>query len=162
SRAAAADWGGIGLLSADGEVVDHVTFGIDAQDDTELNRSPWCKGAIELVLRHPVSIALADLTAAERGLAASVRAAIPHLAPVGPFLGMPFSCQGRCRGALYLTRARGRVPFGPRDQELVRPIREWLEQGTLFEEARLLAQLRLLNQVAQAAAGRLDLPSILK
>src|SRR5205823_4648836 len=37
----------------------------------------------------------------------------------------------------------------------------WIEQGNLIDETRLLAQLQLLNTVAQAAAGNLDLGQIL-
>jgi signal transduction histidine kinase/ActR/RegA family two-component response regulator len=42
------------------------------------------------------------------------------------------------------------------------PLTACLEQGSLFEEAHLQAQLRLLNRVAQAAAGNLDLAHILE
>jgi signal transduction histidine kinase len=161
-KAVNADWGGIGLLSTDGDVADYLTHGISAEDTTELQRSPWCEGIIEFVLQHPVSVNLADLASAQPVLFEAARMAVPHLPAIGPFLGLPLSCHGRCWGALYLTRAAGRPRFDTQDLELVLPTREWLEQGTLFEEARLLAQLRLLNQVAQAAAGRLDLPSILK
>ncbi len=40
------------------------------------------------------------------------------------------------------------------------PLTVCLEQGNLLEEASLQAQLRLLNRVAQAAAGNLDLAPI--
>src|SRR5262249_32655872 len=84
----------------------------------------------------------------------------PPLA-IGPLLGMPFCGQGRCRGAFFLARSPGEMPFCQEDIGIARQLHVWLEQGHFFEEGRLLAQLRLLNQVAQAAAGSLDLSRIL-
>ena len=85
----------------------------------------------------------------------------PRLLSLGSFLGVPLSGQGRFRGALYLARAPGQPAFTAQDEETVFSICTWLEQGSLFEESRLLAQLELLNHVAQAAAGNPDLPRLL-
>src|SRR5262249_12636435 len=79
----------------------------------------------------------------------------------GPFLGVPLCGAGRSRGVLYLMRGGGEASFSNDDEELLGSVGSWLEQANLSEEARLLNRLRVMNQVAQAAAGNLDLSSIL-
>ena len=80
----------------------------------------------------------------------------------GPFLGAPLTCHGRPLGALYLARTPGAAPFAPEDDRFVKTVQSWLQQGDLLDETRLLGRLRLLNQVAQATAGSMDLASILR
>jgi signal transduction histidine kinase/CheY-like chemotaxis protein len=50
----------------------------------------------------------------------------------------------------------------PNGEAFTAHLRDCLADDSPLEESRLLAQLRLLNQVAQAAAGSHDLPAILK
>lgn len=148
-RAVSASLGGLGFLSPDGDVIDHLTRGgpADRAAVAEL---------LQLVSRQPAPTRVVDL--AEAGL---LPESLSPSRPLGPFLGIPLTCPGRGRGALYLARPRGEAPFAPQDEDLVRPLAAWLEQANLAEEARLLARLRVLTQVAQSAAGNLDLPSIL-
>ena len=79
---------------------------------------------------------------------------------VGSLLLFPLAGPGRLRGALYLARSPGQPAFGPDDEEAVLPISICLQEGNLVEEASLQAQLRLLNRVAQAAAGNLEMAAI--
>ncbi len=149
--------GGVGLLSADGELVEHFSFGISDEEAVALARSPWITQLLQFVQQNQPQATRVDSLAGDYP-----HLGLPPVVPaVGPFLAIPLNCTGRCRGALYLTRAAGQPPFSPQDEESALSICTWLEQGNLFEEARLLAQLRLLNQVAQAAAGNLDLSRIL-
>jgi signal transduction histidine kinase len=62
---------------------------------------------------------------------------------------------------MYLLRSSGEAEFTDNDEEMLAPVGSWLEQANLSEEARLLNRLRLLNQIAHASAGNLDLHSIL-
>src|SRR5262249_12736404 len=78
------------------------------------------------------------------------------------FLGIPLNCPGRCRSVLYLGRPVGGPAFSASDVAAVQAIGRFLEEGSLIEEARLLARVRLLTQVAQAAAGNLDLAPFLR
>jgi signal transduction histidine kinase/CheY-like chemotaxis protein len=160
-KAVGAAHGAIGLVSAEGDLQEHMTFGIDEGLAQELRGSPWGGELIRCILHQTAPIKVADFgrDLPACGLPLSVIGQ-PPLA-TGPFLGVPLICHGRCRGALYLARAPGQPPFSDQDLETILPVCTWLEHGNLFEEARLLAQLRLLNQLAQAAAGSLDLPRIL-
>jgi signal transduction histidine kinase len=122
-----------------------------------LESTSWVRQLIQFVQQHqPQPTRLVDLAEAQPVLGRP-----PGLPPLGPFLGIPLTAAGRARGALYLARPVGQPPFDAAEEESAVSICAWLEQGDLFEEARLLAQLRLLNQVAQAAAGNLDLSRIL-
>jgi signal transduction histidine kinase len=158
AKAVGASHGAIGLVSAEGDLQEHVTFGIREDLAAQLRSSPWGGELIQCLLHHTAPVKVSDFG---RDLSAcAMTAGQPPLA-TGPFLGVPLICHGRCRGALYLARELGQPPFSDQDLETVLPVCTWLEHGNLFEEARLLAQLRLLNQLAQAAAGSLDLPRIL-
>jgi signal transduction histidine kinase/CheY-like chemotaxis protein len=148
--------GAIGLVSAEGDLVEHLSFGVPEDVATELARSAWSEGLVQAILRQPLPLNLPDFAQNPFGLA------LPPTPPaLGPFLGVPLFFHGRPRGALYLARLPGQPAFDAHDQETVLPICAWLELGNLVEETRVQAQLRLLNRVAQAAAGSLDLPRIL-
>ena len=150
-----ADLGGVALLSAQGELVEHFTIGLDDKTTSALRRSTWPGELVQFVLRRSGPVALPGWPddAAPEDLSA--------LPAISAFLAVPLTCPGRCRGVLYLCRLSGGERFDPRDLEAVQSVSHFLEQGSLFEEARLLARLNLLNRVAQAAAGSLDLEPIL-
>ena len=152
-----ASFGGFGFLSAVGEMVENPVWGISEEVAEEISRSTWLAELIRVVLQHAKPMRVADLaTESPFGQVPSI------LPPHGPLLAVPLARPGRLRGALYLVRPPGQAPFSSEDEERVLPIIACLEQGSLFEEAHLQAQLRLLNHVAQAAAGNLDLAPILE
>jgi signal transduction histidine kinase len=171
-----AAWGGIGLL-AEGDLVEHLTFGISDQSATELVQSPWFIPLIDLIQKHPGPVTLKDLRGSGLGWDAE-KAAPSHdvtisrlhdptislgcgLPPLGSFLGIPLNSPGLYQGALYLARCPELAPFDATDEATVLSICGWLEQWRVFDETHLLNRLRLLTHVAQAAAGSLDLERIL-
>jgi signal transduction histidine kinase/CheY-like chemotaxis protein len=155
-KATRATHGGLGLLSADGELLEHFTFGFTAEAEEALRQAG---GAVELVrylLESPEVLHQIDLTGTSptppcyRGLPST-----------GPLLRLALAGNGRRRGVLYLAREAGAAPFGRQEEEIILTLQTSLEQAALFDEARLLGQMRLLNQVAQTAAGSLELSPIL-
>jgi signal transduction histidine kinase/CheY-like chemotaxis protein len=152
-RAVRASRAGIGLLTADGELIEHLSIGAGRSATVALEQSSAFLGLLQTAQRQPAPMRL------ERG-APSSRTEDP-LAETGPFLAVPLSCAGRSRGVLYLLREAGDLEFTRAEEELLAPVGSWLEQANLSEEARLLNRLQLLNQVAHTAAGNLDLGSIL-
>jgi signal transduction histidine kinase/CheY-like chemotaxis protein len=161
-RAVGAAWSGLALLSADGEFVNHFTYGLPEEAATALGTTPWCDGLMQLLSQHPIPVRVDNLAASKPALCAAAQQAVQGLPPPGPFLGVSLTAHGRSQGIMYFLRFPGAAPFEPADEELLLPVRGWLEQGTLSEETRLQAKLRLLNQVAQAAAGSQDLASLLQ
>ena len=91
----------------------------------------------------------------------------PLLPAVGGFLAVSLACPGRCRGVLYLCRAAGDEPFGPQELEAVQAVSHFLEQGSLFEEARsalddlaIAGHARPLHRLDLGALGELG-PDVL-
>jgi signal transduction histidine kinase len=152
-RAVRAARGGIVLLAADGEVVEHFARGSPEGEAGALERSEAFIELLQCVLSQPFPTRLAELPKACQQIVGAE--------PRGPFLGVPLCGAGRSRGVLYLMRGGGEASFSNDDEELLGSVGSWLEQANLSEEARLLNRLRVMNQVAQAAAGNLDLSSIL-
>jgi signal transduction histidine kinase len=151
-----ADLGGIALLSAQGELVDHLTGGVAEGMLAAVRHAPWVDHLVRFVLRQPGAIALPNWP---EGACPPADAGLPA---IGTFIAMPLTCPGRCRGVAYLGRRHGSEPFAGHDLEAFQSVGHFLEEGSLFEEARLLARVRLLTQVAQAAAGSLELAPILR
>ncbi len=156
-KAVNASFGGFGFLSAVGEMVENPAWGVSESVAEELSRSRWLAELIRIVLQQAKPTRIADL--GRDNPFGDVPFALP---PYGALLAVPLARPGRLRGALYLVRSPEQPPFTVEDEERVLPIVACLEQGTLFEEAHLQAQLRLLNHVAQATAGNLDLAPILE
>ena len=149
--------GGIAVFSSERDLIDHFTYGIPAQLTGELDRSGWTEALVQFVLNHSSSVRISKWEEA------CLSKAMPEDLPkFGPFMGIPLSCQGKCRGIIYLVRDPMSDPFTADDEATSAPIRDALEQGTLLEEARLLSQARILNNLAQAAAGNLEIAPILK
>ncbi len=150
-----ADFGGVALLSAQGELVEQFTTGLS--EETARGAAPLAVAGFTGPVRAATDGAglfarLADQWASEAARAAggwSVPRRVAHLSGSLPGRRVPGPCSRR-------------GPFNPADVETVQSIGRFLEQGSLFEEARLLARLRLLNQVAQTAAGSLELEPILR
>jgi signal transduction histidine kinase/CheY-like chemotaxis protein len=152
-RAVHASRGGIALLAADGEVLEYFAQSTSETEACALDRAEAFIKLLQWVLSQPFPTRLACLPRACQ------QAVGPALQ--GPFLGVPLNCAGRSRGVLYLMRGTGEASFTSDEEQLLASVGSWLEQANLSEEARLLNRLRVMNQVAQAAAGNLDLASIL-
>jgi signal transduction histidine kinase len=184
-RAVGSARGGFGMLGPDGQLAEFVAFGFSEEETAALRRSPWPLEVVQLILRQPLPTRLpeddkvtrwqGDKVTNRGGDGAAAAAPTPgqetagsavtlspcHLVTLsGPFLGVPITGPGRCRGALYLLRGPGEPAFTAADEALVVPLSTWLEEGDLLEEARLIGQVRLLDQVAQAASGSLDLARV--
>jgi signal transduction histidine kinase len=153
-RVVGAAWGGVGVLSPQGQLVEHRTFGVAEPVAEALARSPALPELIRSVWqrREGVKRSLPDLESPLGGVA--------DLPPIRSFLCISLDCIGSHQGALYLIRSLEQPPFGAAEEEALRAIQVWINQENLLEESSLLAQIRLLNHVAQAAAGKLDLGRI--
>ena len=150
-----ANLGGIGLLSVEGKLIDHIAFGLTEQTADEMLQSTWLAGLIGLLVQPEAGARVID-TSGELG-----RPEGPSgLPPLGPLLGAPLASQGRCWGALYLSRPPGAPAFGPAEEEILGTICSWLKESNLLDEGLFLARQRLLSEVAQAGAGSLDLARI--
>jgi signal transduction histidine kinase len=150
--------GGIGFLSGDGQRIDQLAcLGASEELVGEMWRSPWLGCLLRFILQQEGPICLPELTRDQPELGGAHRFGI-----LGPILAVPLTALGRASGAFFLARHPGEPLFTDRDLEIVLPLCRWLQEVSVFEEASLLAQLRLLNRVAQAAASNLDLAPLLQ
>jgi len=151
-----ASQGGIAILSADGELLEHLVCGQPSELPGERERTTWFLHLMRRIAQHagPLRTTAGEWSDPSLDLEALE-------ARVGPLLAIPFHCPSRCRGVFYLGRPDGQTEFTSADEETAQSLCTWIEQGNLIDETRLLAQLQLLNTVAQAAAGNLDLEQIL-
>ncbi len=146
--------GGLVLLSPEGEPAECLTTGLDEEAAGQLRRSAWLGGLVHLIVRRTRPLRLA--------------AHAPELAPLppapfyplGPLLGVAIAGQIRPWGVLFLARPHGASGFHADDEETLLALCGLLKQGSLAEEGQLLGRLRLLTEVAQAAAGNLDLARV--
>jgi signal transduction histidine kinase len=156
-KATRAAWGGIGLLSQ-GELAGHLTFGISDACAAELTRAPWFLSLIRHIESKREPVSLKDLATAGFVPADSSPVNLGYgLPPLGSFLGVASNSSGLYQGALYLVRSPEQAPFDGETEATALLLRDWLEQWRLLDETHLLTRLRLLSQLAQAAAGSLDL-----
>jgi signal transduction histidine kinase/ActR/RegA family two-component response regulator len=146
---------GIGLLSPGGELTEFLPCGPAAARSLPLKASPGLVELAHLVLRQAKPLRLEDTA---RGLAELGIAAGDCLD--GPLLAVPLTDHGEGQGVLYLTRAPGAAPFRTEHVEQALGLCRLLDEGNLAEEMHLLDQVRLLTQLALAAAGNLDLTRI--
>jgi signal transduction histidine kinase len=154
-KALGARWAGICLFSNENELVEHHTHGLTPGQSARLWRESWTKDIAQFVIQRNELINCEDLNPAHPSLGQP-----PDICPIGPFLALPLHCLGRCRGVIYFARAKDAPAFTRQDEETILPLGDWFEEGKLLDETSLLAQLRLLNQIAQVTAGSLDLGHI--
>src|SRR5205814_1611227 len=131
-------------------------FGLDAEPAAQVRRSAWLGSLAQLLVRRDGPVRL-PLSAPE--LATLPQLPAP-LSPLGPLMGVAIAGQVRPWGVLYLSRAVGNSGFVAEDEETLLALCALLKQGSLADESQLIARLRLLTELAQAAAGSLDLTRV--
>jgi signal transduction histidine kinase/CheY-like chemotaxis protein len=145
--ASGADGAGILVLAGNGDVLDHVLHGLAEEQAEELRRAPRFHEFLRNTMEQE------ECRDASRHIEADSLNAWSWLAVALPWLG------GQ-RGVLYAVRA-AEAPFTPQEIQAMRVLASLLEQESLTEESHLIAKLRLLNHLAQAAADQRDLHRLL-
>src|SRR5262249_38742194 len=93
SKVVKASHGDIGLIAADGSLVEHIPWGISDQAAADLWRGSRLTELVRFVLRQPAPVCLDSLAAAQPDLGGPAEGQ-----RIGPFLGLPLNCPGRYRG----------------------------------------------------------------
>lgn len=130
-----AQYGALGVLGADGHLVDFVHVGVDAETAARIGPLPSGKGVIGLLISHPVPIRIDDLSSHP----ASIGFPDGH-PPMSSFLGVPVRVRGEVFGNLYLTQKRGGEQFTPEDERTVMALAAAaavaIENARLYENSR--------------------------
>lgn len=130
-----AEYGALGVLGADGRLVQFVTVGLDATSRAQIGALPKGLGILGVLIKQPRSLRIGDLTRhpASAGFP-------PHHPPMHTFLGVPLHVRGEVFGNLYLTDKRGGADFDEDDQALVEAMAS--SAAVAIENARLFADAR--------------------
>jgi signal transduction histidine kinase len=140
-----ARYGALGVLGADGTLVEFVTTGIDEEQRRLIGDLPRGRGILGLLVDEPQPIRLPDLSAHPQSAGFP-----PHHPPMTTFLGVPVRIRGTVFGNLYLTEKAGGVPFTEQDEVLVEALATIA--GFVVENARAYGQSERRRQWLEASA----------
>jgi len=140
-----ARYGALGVIGADGTLVEFVTTGIDAELRQQIGDLPRGGGILGLLIREPQAIRLPDLSAHS----ASVGFPANH-PPMSSFLGVPVRIRGTVFGNLYLTEKRDHGEFTEQDELLVGALAR--TAGFVVENARAYGLSERRRQWLEASA----------
>jgi nitrate/nitrite-specific signal transduction histidine kinase len=135
-----AQYAALGIVDADGVMERFVTSGMDAATRSRIGRLPRGHGLLGLIVRENRSFRIPDLAVDPRRYGFP-----PHHPPMGSFLGVPVTVQGRSVGNLYLTNKMDADEFSEDDQVLVESFA--IHAGIAIENARLHEQVQRLAVV---------------
>jgi signal transduction histidine kinase len=138
-------YGALGVIGADGSLVEFVTTGIDTEQHRLIGDLPRGRGILGLLIREPEAIRMAELAAHP----ASVGFPANH-PPMDTFLGVPVRIRGTVFGNLYLTEKRDGAEFTEKDEQLVEALAR--AAGFVIENARAYGLSERRRQWLEASA----------
>jgi signal transduction histidine kinase len=139
-----ARYAALGVIGADGTLVQFVTVGLEDDQVAEIGPLPHGLGLLGELIRHPEPLRLHDLTAHDASYGFP-----PNHPPMTSFLGVPIRVRDRVFGNLYLTDKRS-GDFDAADEELVLGLAAAV--GITVENARLYERSRRRERAAAATA----------
>ena len=140
-----ARYGALGVIGADGSLVEFVTIGMDEEQHRLIGDLPRGRGILGLLIHDPQAIRMAELAAHP----ASVGFPANH-PPMDTFLGVPVRIRGTVFGNLYLTEKRDGAEFTEQDEQLVEALAS--SAGFVIENARAYGLSELRRQWLEASA----------
>jgi len=168
-----ARYAALGVIGADGLLVEFVTTGIDEETHRAIGDLPRGRGILGHLIREPEALRLPDLAAHPESVGFP-----PDHPPMTTFLGVPVRIRGTVFGNLYLTEKNDDVPFTAADERLVESLaraagfvienaraytlserrRQWLEASAKLSEAlqppvELERALRSITETARSVSG---------
>ncbi len=168
-----AGYGALGVLGADGTLVDFVTSGIDPAQRAAIGALPTGRGILGVLIGGDRPLRLRDMSRDPRSAGFP-----PNHPPMRSFLGTPITARGQVFGNIYLTEKRGGGEFLAEDEAalvvLASQAGAAIANARLYEEAsrrgRWLEAIRditsailsgtpvseLLSLVARKACGLVD------
>ena len=156
-----AKFGALGVLDADGNLIDFVHVGMDQASVDAVGSPPTGLGVLGLLIDHPVPIRLDDLSKHP----ASVGVPANH-PPMGSFLGVPVRVRGEVFGNLYLTNKRGGVGFTAEDERTVMALAAAaavaIENSRLYERSLQRERWQsAVYEIVQAVLGGAEVSDVL-
>ncbi len=140
-----AQFGALGVVGADGTLVEFITTGIDEEQRGLIGDLPTGHGILGLLIREPQAIRLTHLGAHESSVGFP-----DHHPPMDSFLGVPVRIRGTVFGNLYLTEKQGGEGFTEQDELLVEALAR--TAGFVVENARAYGLSERRRQWLEASA----------
>ncbi len=140
-----AQYGALGVVGSDGELVEFITTGVDDHQRELIGDLPRGRGILGVIIDDPSGLRLVDLSAHP----SSVGFPANH-PPMTTFLGMPVRIRGTVFGNLYLTEKTGGGPFTEDDEALVEELAR--TAGYVISNARSFALSERRRQWLEASA----------
>jgi signal transduction histidine kinase len=109
-----ARYGALGVVGADGAIVEFITAGISAEERARIGPPPRGHGLLGVILRGTTPLRAPRIH--EHPLSSGFP---PHHPPMTSFLGAPILLRGRNLGNLYLTDKQDAEEFSAEDERLL-------------------------------------------
>ncbi|WP_457205776.1 GAF domain-containing protein [Nocardioides sp. P5_C9_2] len=124
-----ARYGALGVIGADGRLVEFVTTGVDEATRALIGDLPHGGGILGVIIEDPSGLRLADLTTHPGFVGFPA-----NHPPMTTFLGMPVRIRGTVYGNLYLTEKRDGQQFTEEDEQLLQALAR--TTGLVIDNAR--------------------------
>ncbi|SIR87200.1 Histidine kinase-like ATPase domain-containing protein [Micromonospora avicenniae] len=144
-RLAGARYGALGIIGADRELTDFITYGIDAGTRARIGDLPHGRGVLGLLIADPRPVRMPDITRHPQSYGFP-----PNHPPMHSFLGVPVRIRDQVFGNLYLAEKQGAAEFTDDDEEIVAALAA--AAGVIIENARLFAVAHRRERWLAAAA----------
>ena len=165
---AGARYAALGVLNENGKLEEFIPIGMTPQEISQMDHPPVGRGLIGAIHRERRTLRVADLRHDPR------RVGFPaNHPPMHSFLGVPIMLGDTLLGQIYLTEKKNLPEFTPDDERVIETLAAYaavaINNAHLYEEMVTRDQsllqrnhdLALLNQVAAALAGTLEISEIL-
>ena len=144
-----AQYGALGVIGSDGDLVDFITTGIDPHVRELIGEPPRGRGILRLLIDEPEPLRLDDLREHPQSYGFP-----PNHPPMDRFLGVPVRIRGTVFGNLYLTQKAGGESFTAQDEALVLALAS--AAGFVIENARAYGLSERRRQWLEASAELAD------
>ncbi|WP_051366163.1 GAF domain-containing sensor histidine kinase [Hamadaea tsunoensis] len=148
-----ARYGALGVIGAEGKLVEFITHGLDPRTHAAIGNPPTGRGVLGLLIADPHPVRLPDIT--EHPQSAGFP---PNHPPMHSFLGVPVRIRDQVFGNLYLAEKRDAAVFSDDDEEIMIALAS--AAGAAIENARLYAlagrRQRWLTATAEVTSAVAD------
>jgi two-component system sensor histidine kinase DevS len=165
---AGARYAALGVVDDSGKLVEFIPVGMSAEDIAKMPHQPQGKGLLGLFKKERRTIRIPEINADPRSVGFP-----PHHPRMHSFLGVPIISGERLLGQLYLTDKRDYPEFTEIDQQVIETLAAYAAVAisnarfykTILDRDQEVTQrnedLALINDIAAALAGSLDIDDIL-
>ncbi len=144
-----ASYGALGVIGADGSLVEFVTTGLTEREHELIGDLPRGRGVLGLLTREPELIRMSEIKAHPASVGFP-----PNHPPMNTFLGVPVRIRGTVFGNLYLTEKSGGSDFTEEDEQLVEALAR--VAGFVIENARAYGLSELRRGWLEASAQLME------